>query len=75
MKKVQNYTLQKLPIFFKEEKFSYTQINEAANKVANGLQAVGIKAGDKVALTCTNIPAFSKEPDPKFEALGKLKVL
>jgi long-chain acyl-CoA synthetase len=43
---------------FKDERFSYMQINEAANKVANGLKSIGIKAGDKVALTCPNIPAF-----------------
>lgn len=48
----------KTAFIFKDKKFSYTQINEAANKIANGLKATGIKAGDKVALTCTNIPAF-----------------
>ena len=48
----------KIAFSFKDESFSYTQINEAANKVANGLQSIGIKAGDKVALNCPNIPAF-----------------
>ena len=38
--------------------FSYAEINDAANKVANGLKGIGIKAGDKVALSCLNIPAF-----------------
>jgi long-chain acyl-CoA synthetase len=38
--------------------FSYQQINEAANRVANGLQAIGIQPGDKVALTCPNLPQF-----------------
>jgi long-chain acyl-CoA synthetase len=38
--------------------FSYQQINEAANKVANGLKAIGIRPGDKVALTCPNLPQF-----------------
>jgi len=48
----------KIAFRFKDESFSYTQINEAVNKVANGLKLIGIKPGDKVALTCPNIPAF-----------------
>ncbi len=43
---------------FMDTSFSYAEINDAANKVANGLKATGIKAGDKVALSCLNIPAF-----------------
>ncbi len=43
---------------FMDSAFSYAQINEAANKVANGLKAKGIQPGDKVALSCLNIPAF-----------------
>jgi len=38
--------------------FTYEQINEAANKVANGLKAIGIQPGDKVAMTCPNLPQF-----------------
>src|SRR4051812_33434603 len=38
--------------------FSYQQINEAANRVANGLKAIGIQPGDKVAMTCPNLPQF-----------------
>lgn len=38
--------------------FSYKQINEAANRVANGLKSVGIQPGNKVALTCPNLPQF-----------------
>jgi long-chain acyl-CoA synthetase len=38
--------------------FSYQQINEAVNRVANGLKAIGIQPGDKVALTCPNLPQF-----------------
>ena len=43
---------------FMDTGFSYAEINDAANKVANGLKGIGIKAGDKVALSCLNIPAF-----------------
>ncbi len=43
---------------FMDTAHSYTQINEAANKVANGLIKMGIKANDKVALSCLNMPAY-----------------
>ena len=44
-------------IFF-DKAYSYQHINSEANKVANGLINNGIKAGDKVALTCPNHPSF-----------------
>jgi long-chain acyl-CoA synthetase len=43
---------------FMDSILSFAQINAAANMVANGLKAKGIKAGDKVALTCPNLPFF-----------------
>jgi long-chain acyl-CoA synthetase len=43
---------------YMDNTLSYAQTNEAANKVANGLQAIGIKPGDKVALSCPNLPYF-----------------
>ena len=43
---------------FMDTTLSYAQINGAANRVANGLKAKGIKAGDKVALSCFNLPYF-----------------
>ena len=48
----------KAAFIFMAKIFSYADINEAANRVANGLKNKGIKAGDKVALSCLNIPAF-----------------
>jgi long-chain acyl-CoA synthetase len=48
----------KTAIICMDSTFSYQAINEAANKVANGLQAIGIQPGDKVALTCPNLPQF-----------------
>ena len=48
----------KTAVIFGEMQFSYAQINGAANQVANGLQAAGIGKGDKVALTCPNLPFF-----------------
>jgi long-chain acyl-CoA synthetase len=43
---------------FNETTLTYAQINAAANQVAGGLQKMGIQAGDKVALSCLNVPYF-----------------
>ncbi|SHN38552.1 long-chain-fatty-acid--CoA ligase [Cryptosporangium aurantiacum] len=39
-------------------RLTYAQINGAANQVANLLVARGIQPGDKVALSCPNLPYF-----------------
>lgn len=41
-----------------DHQFTYQQIDALANKVANGLKEMGIKPGDKIALTCPNLPQF-----------------
>jgi len=43
---------------FMDTSLSFAQINAAANQVANGLIGIGIKSGDKVALSCFNLPYF-----------------
>jgi len=43
---------------FQDTVLSYAQINGAANQVANGLRKMGIQHGDKVALSCFNLPYF-----------------
>ena len=43
---------------FMDTHLNYAQINGAANQVANGLKAMGIGKGDKVALNCLNLPYF-----------------
>ena len=43
---------------FMDTSLTYAQVNEAANKVANGLKKAGIQVGDKVALSCLNLPWF-----------------
>jgi len=48
----------KTAIFFGDKRFTYAQIDEASNQVANGLKKKGIKKGDKVALSCPNVPFF-----------------
>ncbi len=47
-----------IAVIFNETKLSYATVNAAANKVANGLAAMGINPGDKVALSCLNLPYF-----------------
>ncbi len=46
-------------IVFGDSRFTYAQVNGAANKVANLLVSRGIKPGDKVALSCPNLPYFT----------------
>jgi long-chain acyl-CoA synthetase len=43
---------------FMDTVLTYAQVNGAANQVANGLRAAGIGAGDKIALSCLNLPYF-----------------
>ena len=39
-------------------RLSYAQVDAAASRVASGLIARGIQPGDRVALTCPNMPSF-----------------
>jgi long-chain acyl-CoA synthetase len=41
-----------------DRRLTYAQVNGAANQVANLLVSRGIKPGDKVALSCPNLPYF-----------------
>ncbi len=41
-----------------DQRLTYAQVNAGANQVANLLQARGIGPGDKVALSCPNLPYF-----------------
>jgi long-chain acyl-CoA synthetase len=45
-------------VIFNDMKFTYGQVNAMANQVANALVAAGIEKGDKVALSCPNLPYF-----------------
>jgi long-chain acyl-CoA synthetase len=42
-----------------DTRLTYAQVNGAANQVANLLVSRGIEPGDKVALTCPNLPYFT----------------
>ena len=47
-----------LAVIFNDTKLSYAQLNGAANQLANGLSKLGVQRGDKVALSCPNLPYF-----------------
>lgn len=49
---------QKPAFTFMDTSLSYAQVDGAANQVTNGLRAKGIGPGDKVALSCLNLPWF-----------------
>jgi long-chain acyl-CoA synthetase len=49
---------EKPAIVFADKPITYAQLNAAANQVANGLNALGIGKGDKVVLSCPNLPYF-----------------
>lgn len=43
---------------FGETTLTFSQVNAAANQVANALITQGLKQGDKIALSCLNLPYF-----------------
>jgi len=45
-------------VVFNDTRLNYAQINGAANQIANGLVEIGIQPGDRVALSCLNLPYF-----------------
>jgi long-chain acyl-CoA synthetase len=49
---------QKLALVFEGKSFTYKALDEMVNRVANSLQKLGVKQGDRVALFLPNIPEF-----------------
>ncbi len=45
-------------LIFQGKKISYRELNELANKFANGLISLGIKKGERIALILPNSPQF-----------------
>lgn len=45
-------------VIFEGRTYTYRQLDEDVNRLANGLQALGVERGDRVALFLPNIPAF-----------------
>lgn len=50
---------EKTAILFEGKRIKYIDLNAAANRLANAMQAKGIKQGDRVALYLPNIPEFA----------------
>jgi len=48
----------RIAVVMDEVKLTYNAINAAANQVASGLKELGIQKGDKIALSCPNLPYF-----------------
>jgi len=48
----------KTAVIFGQTRLTYAQVNGMANQIANGLKNLNIGQGDKVALTCPNLPYF-----------------
>lgn len=49
---------EKTAIVFNDVTFTFAQVAAMVNKVANALKEKGIQKGDKVALSCLNLPYF-----------------
>ena len=45
-------------VICEETRLSYAELNAATSQVAHGLVQAGIQKGDKVALSCQNVPSF-----------------
>lgn len=50
---------ERIAVVLGESRLTYAQVNGAAAQVANLLVSRGIRPGDKVALSCANIPYFT----------------
>ncbi len=49
---------EKIAFSFGENRLSYLKINMLANEIANALKNAGITPGDKIAISCPNLPYF-----------------
>ena len=45
-------------VVYGQFRLDYKTVNAMANQVANGLHKLGVRKGDKVALSCPNLPYF-----------------
>jgi long-chain acyl-CoA synthetase len=51
-------TPERIAVTFGGDHLTYAELNARADRVAAGLHAIGIRAGDHVALSCPNLPFF-----------------
>ncbi|TAK34144.1 MAG: hypothetical protein EPO21_10575, partial [Chloroflexota bacterium] len=48
----------KIALIFKDQRYTFRDYNEQANRVAHGLRKLGIRLGDRVAIMLPNCPEF-----------------
>jgi len=48
----------KVYVYFKDKQITYKQLNEYANRMANGYSLMGIRRGDNVSIMMPNCPEF-----------------
>jgi long-chain acyl-CoA synthetase len=48
----------KTALIFEETAYTYQELDQMVNRLANGLQKLSVRSGDRVALFLPNIPAF-----------------
>ena len=49
---------ERLAVICGDARMTYAEVNRKASQVAHGLLKLGIKKGDKIALSCPNLPYF-----------------
>lgn len=49
---------ERIAVICGEARLTYSEINAKAKRVANALKKIGVEKGDKVALSCPNLPFF-----------------
>ena len=45
-------------LVFEDLRYTWTELNDRINRLANSLLSLGLKKGDKVAMLAENIPAM-----------------
>src|SRR5215468_11316533 len=51
-------TPERVAMTFGSDHVTYAELNAKADRLAAGLHAIGVRAGDHVALSCPNLPVF-----------------
>ncbi|KPL91449.1 class I adenylate-forming enzyme family protein [Herpetosiphon geysericola] len=68
LEKAQRQTPNQIALIFEQRHYSYQELDQLANQVANGLSELGVLVGDRVGLFLPNIPEFM------FGYLGIIKL-
>jgi long-chain acyl-CoA synthetase len=58
LERARTFFPEKAAILFEGKSYTYRQLDEEVNRLANGLRALGVERGDRVAIFLPNHPAF-----------------